>query len=50
MCNKNLLNLGLEYSDKRSKINNDHNGKAYMSCLILSKNNKYVLRNRYKLL
>ena len=50
MCQKNLLNLGLEYAEKRCKIPNDHNGKANMSCLILSKNNQYVLRAWDKLL
>lgn len=50
MCNNNLLNLAMEYSEKRATIINDGNGKAYMSCLVLGKNNQYVLRKRDKLL
>lgn len=50
MCNNNLLNLAMEYSEKRATIINDGNGKAYMSCLVLGKNNQCVLRKRDKLL
>ena len=50
MCNNNLLNLALEYSEKRATIINDGNGKVYMSCLILGKNNQRVLWKRDQLL
>lgn len=49
MCHKNYLyNLACEESQRRVKILNNDNGRAYMSCLIVGKNNKYVLRKRYK--
>jgi hypothetical protein len=50
MCKRDLLKLALEYSNKRANITNAHNGKAYMSCLILGKSNQYVLCKRNKLL
>lgn len=50
MCNNNLLNLALEYAEKRATIINDGNGKSYMSCLILGKNNQCVLWKRDQLL
>lgn len=50
MCKRDLLKLALEYSNKRANITNAHNGKAYMSCLILGKTNQYVLFERNKLL
>lgn len=50
MTINNLLNLAMEYSEKRCNIINDGKGKAYMSCLILGKNSQCVLCKRYKLL
>lgn len=49
MCN-NLLNLAFKYSKKRILITNTNNGKAYMCCVIVGKNNQYVLQSWDKLL
>lgn len=49
MCHKNYLcNLAYEESQRRIETVNNNNGRAYMSCLIVGKKNKCVLRKRYK--
>lgn len=49
MSHKNYLyNLACQESQRRVKISNNDNGRAYMSCVIVGKNNKYLLRKRDK--
>ena len=40
-----LLTLASNYSEKRCMMKNDHNGHAYMSCVIIDKSTQYVLRD-----
>lgn len=39
-----LMDLAFEYSIKRSKILNENNGKAYMSCIIIDKVNHNIIQ------
>ena len=39
-----LLQLAREYSERRAQFKNAHNGHAYISCVILGKDNQCVLR------
>jgi cytidine deaminase len=39
------MDLAFEYSIKRSKILNENNGKAYMSCIIIDKVNHNVIQS-----
>ena len=49
MYHKNYLcDLAYKEAERRIEIVNNNNGRAYMSCLIVGKKNKRVLRKRYK--
>ncbi len=50
MDSNKLLNLAFDVSQSRIENKNFCNGKAYMSCVIISKDRSCVLRKRNKLL